>query len=216
MSSQTISQYYNTKSNEFNNFIKQLKEKQYRDEFFDKYICVMRLGKNVRAYTNRYLNIVINYSGLEKIRNYKFNKEEVNIEDFSNEDRETVELINETLPRKVEVKETLIFLQSLKSMLLLTIILEFNHLITNHINEDITKCVTDRDNIFSELFGQPYFKTLTYEQAVYLYDINNWESANSLKQLTGEEYSKTSKCSLQCLGNNEERGPCVEHININK
>ena len=90
LSSQTISQYYNTKSIGYNNFKKQLKGKQYRDEFFDKYICVMRLGKNVRAYTNRYLNIVINYSGLEKIRNYKFNKEEVNIEDFSNKDREIV------------------------------------------------------------------------------------------------------------------------------
>ena len=70
--------------------------------------------------------------------------------------------------------------------------------------------------MFSELFGQPYFRTLTYEQAVYLYDIHNWGSANSLKQLTGKQYSKTSKCSLQCMDNNEERGPCVEHININK
>lgn len=247
LSSQTISQYYcipndntdSTKSisssqgnyikNEkilegYNYFQNKLKEKQYRDEFFDKHICVMRLAKNVKAFTNRYLNIVINYSGLEKIRNFQFNKEDINIEDFPNEDKEIVELINETLPRKVEEKETLIFLQILKSMLLLTIIHEFNHFVRRikHINDDITKCVTDREqgfqkveggeHMFCEIFGLRYFRTITYEQAVHLYDMDNWGKADSLKKLKGEQYSKTSKCSLQCMEINEERGPCVERI----
>ena len=66
--------------------------------------------------------------------------------------------------------------------------------------------------MFCEIFGLRYFRTITYEQAVHLYDMDNWGKADSLKKLKGEQYSKTSKCSLQCMEINEERGPCVERI----
>lgn len=108
-------------------------------------------------------------------------------------------------------------------MLLLTIVHEFNHLVRRikHINDDVTKCVTEGfgkveggEHMFIELFSIPYFKTLTYEQAIQLLNIENWEQPDKLKQLNEEQYKKTSKCSLQCMEVNEERGPCVERIII--
>ena len=52
---------------EYKKFCEELKNLSFRNNFFEnKNICVGRLSKSIKAFTTRYLQIVINYSGIEK------------------------------------------------------------------------------------------------------------------------------------------------------
>ena len=52
--------------NEYNKLSNKLSEPNYRDSFFNNTICVVKIAKSLKAFTSRYLQIVINYSGIEQ------------------------------------------------------------------------------------------------------------------------------------------------------
>ena len=51
---------------DYNKLCENLNDSTFRDNFFNNTICVGRIAKNLKAFTIRYLQIVINYSGIEK------------------------------------------------------------------------------------------------------------------------------------------------------
>ena len=70
--------------NEYNKFCVNLSDSTIRDNFFNNTICVGRIAKSLKAFTTRYLQIVINYSGIDKDNLPKNLTAEV--KDFSKED----------------------------------------------------------------------------------------------------------------------------------
>ena len=52
--------------NEYNKFCVNLSDSTIRDNLFNNTICVGRIAKSLKAFTTRYLQIVINYSGIDK------------------------------------------------------------------------------------------------------------------------------------------------------
>ena len=106
---------------EYKKFCEELKNLSFRNNFFEnKNICVGRLSKSIKAFTTRYLQIVINYSGIEK--NIPSNNLSLTKKEFS---KEELALINkdkeECVLNKNDISE-LIYIQVLKSPLLLIII----------------------------------------------------------------------------------------------
>ena len=169
---------------EYNKFCDELKNTSFRNNFFEKNICVGRLSKSIKAFTTRYLQIVINYSGIEK--NIPSNNLSLTKNDFSKED---LALINKDKKDSVlnedDISE-LISIQVLKSLLLLIIIHELNHYVRRSgcINEDIMKCLTDRrsvdkeeyeggEHMFKTIFGVKSFTKMNYQQALIIYNKDN-------------------------------------------
>ena len=171
--------------NEYNKFCVNLSDSTIRDNFFNNTICVGRIAKSLKAFTTRYLQIVINYSGIDKDNLPKNLTAEV--KDFSKEDLAIINKEKEGSVIKKEDIQELISIQVLKSLLLLVIIHELNHYVRrlSCINEDITKSITDRRNIkngqyeggehmFEKIFGVDTFSKMSYEQALLIYNTDNW------------------------------------------
>ena len=160
--------------NEYNKFCVNLSDSTIRDNFFNNTICVGRIAKSLKAFTTRYLQIVINYSGIDKDNLPKNLTAEV--KDFSKEDLAIINKEKEGSVIKKEDIQELISIQVLKSLLLLVIIHELNHYVRrlSCINEDITKSITDRRNIkngqyeggehmFEKIFGVDTFSKMSYD-----------------------------------------------------
>ena len=69
---------------DYNKFCVNLNDSTFRDNFFINTICVGRIAKSLKAFTTRYLQIIINYSGIEKDNLLK--NLIVDVKDFSQED----------------------------------------------------------------------------------------------------------------------------------
>ena len=205
----------------YRNFSEQLLNEKFRNHFFDNCICVGRIKKSLKAFTNRYLQIIINYSGIDNLQfSFKRDLSELTI---SQEDKDIItKHVSGSLPEQY-IEEELNFIQVLKSMLLLIIIHELNHYVRRYgnINEDITKCVTDRrigeknkyeggEHMFEEIFGTKYFNKLTYKQAEIIYAPNNWRKENRETLLKLFSKNDAQGYVLQCMETYEKRGYCVE------
>ena len=51
----------------YEKFCRELSNEEFRNHFFDEHIYVMRLETSIKGFTNRYLQMSINYSGIDKI-----------------------------------------------------------------------------------------------------------------------------------------------------
>ena len=104
-------------------------------------------------------------------------------------------------------------------MVLVTIIHELNHYVrrVGCIGEDATKCVTDRrtnierieggKEMFKAIFGIEYFRIWNYQQALEIYNSENWKKNNYFISLYKEE---SSQGILRCMTIEEKEGSCVE------
>lgn len=171
--------------NEYNKFCVNLNDSTFRDNFFNNTICVGRIAKSLKAFTTRYLQIVINYSGIDKDNLPK--NLTADVKSFSQEDLAIINKDKEIRDIKKEDIQELIYIQVLKSFLLLVIIHELNHYVRrlSCINEDVAKSITDRRNIknrqyeggehmFEIIFGVDTFSKMSYEQALLIYNNDNW------------------------------------------
>lgn len=214
MSEGIIKEYY-----EFSN---KLKEETFRNNFFEKNICVGRIAKSLKAFTTRYLQILINYSGIEK-NEYSGALSEIKKENFSQEELAMIDKDKDDCILDDEDKQELIFLKVLKSLLLLIIIHEFNHYVRRIgcINEDISKCSTDRRNIeeeyeggehmFKHIFGVKFFEEMSYEKAVEIYNSNNWNGKPTFfTELFGKKDGKENNYVLKFMESKRKHWHCVE------
>ena len=207
---------------EYHKFCDELKNSAYRNNFFEKNICVGRLSKRIKAFTTRYLQIVINYSGIEKdmpSNNLSLTKKEFSKDDLAliNKDKE------DSVLNKNDISE-LISIQVLKSLLLLIIIRELNHYVRRRgcINEDIRKCLTDRksvdkeeyeggEHMFKTIFGVKSFTKMNYQQALIIYNKDNWNGElNRFIGLFKDNDDSQFRYVLKFMETKEKRGRCVE------
>lgn len=164
--------------NKYNKFCDNLNDSSFRDNFFNSTICVGRIAKSLKAFTTRYSQIIINYSGIEK--NIFPRNLTADVKDFSKEDLTIINKEKEGSVIKKEDIQELISIQVLKSILVLVIIYELNHYIRRRscINEDISKCITDNkeggEHMFETIFGVDTFSKMSYEQALLIYNTDNW------------------------------------------
>ena len=194
---------------EYNKFCDELKNTSFRNNFFEKNICVGRLSKSIKAFTTRYLQIVINYSGIEK--NIPSNNLSLTKNDFSKED---LALINKDKKDSVlnedDISE-LISIQVLKSLLLLIIIHELNHYVRRSccINEDII--YGEEEHMFKKIFGVKSFTKMNYQQAIMIYNKDNWNGElNKFIELFKENDDSKFPYVLKFMETKEKRARCVE------
>ena len=207
---------------EYYKFSNKLKNETFRNDFFEKNICVGRIAKSLKAFTTRYLQILINYSGIEK-NEYSGDLSKIKKEDFSQEELAMIDKDKNDCILDDEDKQELIFLKVLKSLLLLIIIHEFNHYVRRIgcINEDISKCSTDIRNIeeeyeggehmFKHIFGVNFFEEMSYEKAVEIYNINNWKGKITFfTELFGKKDGKENNYVLKFMESKRKHWHCVE------
>ena len=194
---------------EYKKFCEELKNLSFRNNFFEKNICVGRLSKSIKAFTTRYLQIVINYSGIEK--NIPSNNLSLTKNDFSKED---LALINKDKKDSVlnedDISE-LISIQVLKSLLLLIIIHELNHYVRRSccINEDII--YGEEEHMFKKIFGVKSFTKMNYQQAIMIYNKDNWNGElNKFIELFKENDDSKFPYVLKFMETKEKRARCVE------
>ena len=194
---------------EYKKFCDELKNSSYRNNFFEKNICVGRLSKSIKAFTTRYLQIVINYSGIEKdmpSNNLSLTKKEFSKDDLAliNKDKE------DSVLNKNDISE-LISIQVLKSLLLLIIIHELNHYVRRSccINEDII--YGEEEHMFKKIFGVKSFTKMNYQQAIMIYNKDNWNGElNKFIELFKENDDSKFPYVLKFMETKEKRARCVE------
>ena len=95
-------------------------------------------------------------------------------------------------------------MQTLKAMLLVTIINELNHYVRR------VACIGEDEGgkeMFKEIFGIEDFIIWNYHQALDIYHSDNWQKNNYCITLYKEE---STRCILRCMTIKEKEGSCVE------
>lgn len=88
-------------------FCEKLGKEEFRNAFFDKQICVMRLEPSIKGFTNRYLQIAINYSGIDKTDDKKC------VIDIDKPSEDDIQLLNIIKEKAIiyDDREELMFIQ---------------------------------------------------------------------------------------------------------
>ena len=188
----------------YNSFCNDLKDLNFI-YCFDKQICVIRLAKGVKASTNRYLQIAINYAGIEKLLDDNLTQQVKNKKEpvCSEEDKAILNITKQYVRRYNDTKEKQ-FLQTLKAMLLVTIINELNHYVRR------VACIGEDEGgkeMFKAIFGIEDFIIWNYHQALDIYHSDNRQKNNYCITLYKEE---STPCILRCMTIKEKEGSCVE------